>query len=350
MGELRSVIGNISRDIGVGVVEKEWELPRYAALPVAAELLFTGKAYFESAKEVAVRTQEGVHASCLFNATANLVFPESQPKAPRDGPFCVADYNRICQDLAREEGGAYRLVLRSSDDIPPGKYVLYHPIQGSVGHFFGAHVCDGGLAYLYDDSCGLMMIAEKRRVLDAIRRRGGHCIFELTKYPCETPIQTKEYGLSGAGFASVQEGGQTRTALERCALCNYKLCANSLVAIEVLTATGVVRATDTRLRCVNKSCRVLYANNFFWDTDGARRNTSRKRSDVGKVLLVTSKSGVCVEYLKLHYARTYRASVNPSSECSSLRQMIGESQGRDTPAIQQEEDEGNIARRLCLLD
>ena len=122
---LWGVIEAIRREIGIGVVEKERGAPRYAELPVPAELLFAGKAYFESAPEVAVRTQEGAQAACLFNAVASLVYPDPRPKAPTDGPFCVADYNRICQSLSPEEGRAYRLLLSRSEDLHAGRYVIY---------------------------------------------------------------------------------------------------------------------------------------------------------------------------------------------------------------------------------
>ena len=57
------------------------------------------------------------------------------------------------------------------------------------------------------------------------------------------------------------------------------------------------------LLCVNKSCRVLYGNNFFRVGNGVRGNTARSRDELGNVLHVTTRTGVCAKYLAAHYAR-----------------------------------------------
>ena len=104
------------------------------------------------------------------------------------------------------------------------------------------------------------------------------------------------------------------------------------MSINVLTSSGIVRAEDARVRCVSKSCRVLYGNNFLKRKDGVRKNTARSRDRLGEVLIATSHTGVCAKYIALRYARTFRASANPSSECSSLAQMLrGDPEGAGVP-------------------
>ena len=67
-----------------------------------------------------------------------------------------------------------------------------------------------------------------------------------------------------------------------------------------------------------KSFRSLRSNNYARRPDGAKVNTCAGVVDLGNGLLVNSNSGASVSYVSQHYARTFRAGTNPTSEISTM--------------------------------
>ena len=133
-------------------------------------------------------SQIGVRNACLFNSVRNLAWPEVSPSAPRDWPFCVSDYIRICNGLPLEEGGRYRLIRFRVDDLLHAKYVAYRPYKGGAGDFLGVHVVEEGVVHPYDDIFRHRLRAEKGAQRKPINGRGGRPIITSTGCRLGDPV------------------------------------------------------------------------------------------------------------------------------------------------------------------
>ena len=241
LADVRHVLGRMIGAIGVGVTEKPRGGPRFDAAPMPAALLFTGKAYFEEGADAVLYSQIDVRGACLFNSVRNLVWPEVCPSAPRDGPFCVADYNQLRNDLPLEEGGRYKLIRAHGDFLLPGKYVAYHPYDGGAGHFSGVHVVEEGVVHLYDDTCRRRLRVEMGTLRKSLNGRDGSYVSHLLDAASSTLLPKNEYTLDGDGARTAQGGDEIRNPLQRRPICNCRIGIRKVVTIDVLTFSEVAR-------------------------------------------------------------------------------------------------------------
>ena len=314
--EVRRVLTDARGRIGIPTVIKPWWSPMFDALPIAASLVLSGDAVFGSSS-VELIPQRGVTAACLFNAVSYLVGDTLAPEAPSDGPFCVSDFNAIAASGSQRRTRILQLTQVEFSDVKAGDFVAYSNV-GTGGHFFGVRAEPGGGFVVLDEVCRRPVLVVGELFVEKFSLLEGALMFCLSwGEECVIPTNAS-YARFGGAIEPVLDGDVVRTPLERCISCDGRLARHSISEVQVLTFSGPVGVRDTKLRCVRKKCRLLYSNNYVSFRGGHKLNTAPTVGELGKIMMTTGSTGVSVDFLSQHYARTFRSASNPTSECASM--------------------------------
>ena len=317
--KIEDVLREMPSIIGMSVVVKPWESRKLEDSPFAASLILTGKARLDTRCETPL-CQSGFAEDCLFEAVRYVDFTGGAPKSPGNGPFCVSDFNTLSAS-STNGGGIPQLENTSVRNVTHGNFVAFTRLpQG--GHFFGVRMLGDGTVTLFDGICRKPAIVEGALFLRELSAREGSLLFRLVSVAFPIVDRAGRYACLGGAGSPLRAWDNTRTPLARCFFCSCRLAPHRRVDVDVLTESGPIQITDVKARCVGKSCRALHSNNYARRPGGSKVNTCARVVDLGKVLLVNSNSGVSVSYVAQHYARTFRAGTNPTSESSTMTRWM----------------------------
>ena len=313
---LARALPSVSRMIGVEVVEKPWSSPKFDILSLPVSLLFSGAAEYDGEPNRLLRNPLFDRA-CLFNAVRNLIGDDC-PACPRDGPFCVDDFNAT---QGESPHGAplrpYLLRACDEDDCGSGMYVAYQLVSGT-GHFFAVVVTEAGQAILYDDAMGERAVTRSEVFARSLRMCGRHAPFRLSRDVEYSELKEEVYFAHGGSAPCVISGSVFQPPQERCLYCNCSLAKYRKREVPVLRYDGFRNVWDEQKRCVSKKRRSIYSSNYVKKSGESRRNTLLGGRETGGAIFLTAQSGICARLLATHYSRTLRAGVNPSSEAASV--------------------------------